>query len=105
MAKSDRHRWWDWRISDTSGQSIRADDNRGQERQKIPKGKRRAGNGWWWTLSAREAECKGCGKHLMAQEKIAYNHQSRKIFCPDCAQAECISEMCKPSRKLLRVGS
>ena len=103
MAKNASYRWRDWRINTTSGQSIRADDKRGLgDRESEERGAR---NGWWWTLSARETDCKNCGKHLLADEKIAYHHQTRKIFCPDCAQAERVSEMCKPSRKLLTIGS
>jgi ribosomal protein S27E len=103
MARTESRRWRDWRVSDASGKSIRTDDNRSSGARTSKK--RRARNGWWWTLSGREVDCHGCGKHLLAREKIAYNHQTRKIFCPDCARAECVSEMCKPSRKLLAVSS
>jgi ribosomal protein S27E len=101
VAKRDHQRWRDWRIDEASGRSIRADDKRGRPGK--PK-KQRARNGWWWTLAAREAECKGCGKQLLNQ-KVAYHHQTREILCPDCAQAQCVSEMCQPSRRLLKVGS
>ncbi|MEX2107466.1 MAG: hypothetical protein WD827_01110 [Solirubrobacterales bacterium] len=63
------------------------------------------GKGWWWTLSKHETNCMSCGVHLLAQEKIAYHHKKGKIFCPDCAQAKQVSEMCEPSRKLLKIGS
>lgn len=103
MAKRDNRRWRDWRVSDASGQSIRTDDSRPQPAPRAS-GKRKARNGWWWTLSGREVDCHSCGKHLLAREKIAYNHQTRKIFCPSCAIEESVSEMCKPSRKLLAVS-
>jgi hypothetical protein len=101
VAKRADRRWRDWRIDETSGRSIRPDDKRGRpERRK----KREARSGWWWTLAVREAECGTCGKQLVRQ-KIAYHHQTKQILCPECAQAECISELCQPSRKLLEVGS
>jgi len=101
VAKSELRRWQDWRINETSGRSIRADDKRGRRGKGRKSG---SSSGWWWTLAAREAECKKCGRQLL-QEKIAYRHQAREILCPECARDECVAEMCQPSRKLLRVDS
>jgi hypothetical protein len=101
VAKSDRQRWRDWRINETSGRSIRADDRRGR----LDKGKKSGpGSGWWWTLAAREAECKRCGKQLLHQ-KMAYSYRTKETLCPDCAQEACVSELCQPSQRLLKVGS
>ncbi|MGB7589047.1 MAG: hypothetical protein WBM00_10100 [Solirubrobacterales bacterium] len=102
MARRDYRRWRDWRINDTSGQSIRLDDERGRKGQGKQRGAR---NGWWWTLAARETHCGSCGELLLRNEKIAYHHQTRMIFCPDCARAERVAELCKPSRKVLKIGS
>lgn len=69
------------------------------------KGKKEQENkGWWWTLAARDAECKKCGKQLLNQ-KMAYSYWTKETLCPDCAQEASVSELCQPSRKLQKVGS
>lgn len=101
MAKRDSHRWWDWRVSQVSGRSIRTDDKRGPGApEKTVKKKGRSGGGWWWTMIGREAQCDGCKAELQPPRKVAYNHNSRKVYCPECAKAQCVSTMCRPSKKL-----
>lgn len=98
MAKRDSQRWRDWRVNVISGQSIRADERRrppGLEK------KGRTGGGWWWTLIGRLARCGNCKRDLQPPEKVAYNHGSKRILCPDCAKAQCVSTMCRPSKKML----
>jgi hypothetical protein len=102
MAKNATYRWRDWRINEKSGQSIRADDK--QSKRSYGNQKKRIGNGWWWTLARRVAHCNSCTKRLAPRDKIAYNHGSRKIFCPNCARVQCVAAMCKPSKSLQRVG-
>lgn len=101
MARNDRHRWWNWRINLDSGESIRADDKR------VPTldDRRLAGNGWWWTLAWRKMGCQGCLKWISLDAKIAYNHQTRQVYCPACAEREGIAEHCELSKKLRRVGT
>lgn len=77
-------------------------DDKGGRRGKDEKSGSKSG--WWWTLAARDAECKKCGKQLLNQ-KIAYRYYTREILCPDCAQEESVAEMCQPSRKMQKVGS
>lgn len=108
MAKNDRHRWWDWRVNVSSGESIRSREKpmrpaekRGQSKDR----KRRAGNGWWWTLAWRKTGCDNCGKWISLHDKVAYNHQTKQVYCPKCAMAECIADKCRLSRKLRKVGS
>lgn len=100
MAKTDRHRWWDWRINLTSGESIRADDK--GEPQKDDR--RRAGKGWWWTLAWRKMSCQICGRWISRDDKVAYNHHRRQVYCPKCAEAAGVAEHCVLSRKVRRVG-
>jgi hypothetical protein len=101
MARNDRHRWWDWRINLDSGESIRSDDKRAPTLDD----QRLAGQGWWWTLAWRNMGCQGCLKWIAVDAKIAYNHQTKQVYCPACAEAEGIAEHCELSRRLLRVGT
>lgn len=103
MAKKDSHRWWDWRVNQVSGESIRDQRGLGEARRAAPQGKKKGGTGggWWWTLIGREASCDKCKKELQPPEKVAYNHSSKKIYCPECAKAQCVSTMCRPSKKML----
>jgi predicted RNA-binding Zn-ribbon protein involved in translation (DUF1610 family) len=49
--------------------------------------------------------CQGCLKWISLDAKIAYNHQSRQVYCPTCAEAEGVAERCELSRKVRQVGS
>src|SRR5512146_3189810 len=105
MARSDRHRWWDWRVNVTSGESIRTDDKRGSSAGSDRERRQTAGEDWWWTLAWRKTSCQGCGRWISLHDKVAYNHRSKRLYCPACAQTQGIDAKCRPSRKLLRVGS
>jgi hypothetical protein len=100
MSRSANRRWWDWRVDAGSGQSIRFDDERGQEQLK----KSEKASDWWWTLIGQESDCDGCGKHMPARQKVAYQRKTRKIYCAECARKVCVSTLSTPSAFRSEVG-